>query len=398
MSVPARVLNDLFAQKLDTSEGKEKVAEMGSAYIRDRLREVCFVDKIMPPESVTRADCQVSVNHDTLVKIVEIEPQSRAMTLTFRGQPTARFIRAPRVEVPFFTVSSEKFEKTEQELLAYQMPITKVIEDNSVKDLQEIKDREFLRHIEAAVQALQTEANGGTAVALQTSTYSAVVKKSVIKGAGALAASTDDFVVRPILRPDLVNLFKLLDGERLRSERIVMTEVDYDDILAWTLTDMGDKMQSETMVDGYKYNIILGRKLIRTIKTDILRSGNVYCFTAPEFLGKNYILNNTKFYIDKIANLITWQSWMDIGMIVANIASVRKLELYSGSVTPGEETTGFADKLPVDEDQLGAMNNKVDSGLKFTDVSQFASCDMCDEPSPVASMFRTSNVTGHYLG
>jgi hypothetical protein len=196
MSVPARVLNDMFSQKLDSAEGKEKIAQMGSVYIRDRLREVCFVDKIIPPEPVTRTDCQRSVNHDTLVKIVDIEPQSRAMTLTFRGQPTARFIRAPRAEVPFYTISSEKFEKTEQELLAYEMPITKIIEDNSVKDMQEIKDREFLRHCESAVQAMQKDANAGSYTALHASTYSgSVVKKSVIKGIGAISAGADDFVV-----------------------------------------------------------------------------------------------------------------------------------------------------------------------------------------------------------
>jgi hypothetical protein len=372
MSVPARVLNDMFSQKLDSAEGKEKIAQMGSVYIRDRLREVCFVDKIIPPEPVTRTDCQRSVNHDTLVKIVDIEPQSRAMTLTFRGQPTARFIRAPRAEVPFYTISSEKFEKTEQELLAYEMPITKIIEDNSVKDMQEIKDREFLRHCESAVQAMQKDANAGSYTALHASTYSgSVVKKSVIKGIGAISAGADDFVVRPVLRPDFINLFKLLDSERLRSERFVITEPDYDDILAWTLQDAGDKMQSETMVDGYKYNLILGRKMIRTIKTDILRMGNIYCFTAPEFFGKSYVLNNTKFYIDKVANMITWQSWMDIAIAVINVAAVVKLELYPGSVTPTAEDTGFAAKLPVDEDALGAVNNRVDSGLKYPDVSQF---------------------------
>jgi hypothetical protein len=371
MSVPARVLNDLFSAKLNTSEGKEKLAEAGGTYIRDRLREVCFVDKIIPPEPVTRADCQRSVNHDTLVKIIDIEPQSLAMTITFRGVPTARFIRGPRAEVPFFTISSEKFEKTEQELLAYEMPVTKIIEDNSVKDMQEIKDREFLRHVESAVQAIQKEANAGVSTGLRTSTYAATVKKSVIKGTAALAAGTDNFDVAPILRPDLINLFKLLDGNRLRADRFVISEPDYDDILAWTLSDMGDKMQSETMVDGYKYNVMFGRKMIRTIKTDILRTGNVYCFTAPEFLGKNYILNNTKFYIDKIANLITWQSWMDLAIAVVNVAAVVKLELYSGSVTPTATDTGFASKLPLDEDQLGAMNNRVDQGLKFPDVSQF---------------------------
>lgn len=372
MSVPSRILNDLFNQKLDTAEGKEKIAALGSVYIRDRLREVCYVDKIIPPDPVTRADCQRSVNHDTLVKIVDIEPKSRAMALTFRGQPTARFIRAARAEVPFYTVSSEKFEKTEQELLAYEMPITKVIEDNSVKDLQEIKDREFTRHIEAAVQALQSEANGGATALNATGVAGAtVIQSAIVKGSAAVTRGVDDFLVQPILRPDLVNLFKLLDGNRLRSERFLISEPDYDDILSWTLSDMGDKMQSETMVDGYKYNVLLGRKLIRTIKTDILRTGNVYVFTAPEFLGKNYILNNTKFYIDKVANMITWQSWMDIAIAVLNIASVRKLELYGGSVTPGATDTGFAAKLPVDEDALGAENNRVDDGLKFPDVSQF---------------------------
>lgn len=371
MSVPSQVLNDMFSSKLNTSEGKEKIAEVGSVYIRDRLREVCFVDKIQPPEPVTRTDCQRSVNHDTLVKIVDIEPQSRAMSITFRGQPTARFIRAPRCEVPFFTISSEKFEKTEQELLAYEMPVTKIIEDNSVKDLQEVKDRTWLLFVEAGIQAMQKDANGGAATALHVSTYATVVKSRAIKGSGALAAGADDFTIHPILRPDLVNLFKLIDSNRLRTERFLMTEPDYDDILSWTLQDMGDKMQSETMVDGYKYNLLLGRKLIRTVKTDILRVGNVYAFTSPEFLGKNYVLNNTKFYIDKIANMITWQSWMDVALAVINIASMAKLELYGGSVTPGATDSGYLNLLPVDEDSLGAVNNKVDSGLKFPNVSQF---------------------------
>ncbi len=373
MSVNARVLNDAFMQKLECSDGKQKLASGTQSFIRDRLREVCFVDKIIPPEAITAGDrqVQVSVNHDTLVAIVEVEPQSRAMSLTFRGQPTARFVRGPRAEVPFFTISSEKMEKTEQELLAYRMPITKVIEDNTVKDLQEIKDREFLRHKEAACQALQIEANGGVATALRSTTYSSVVKKSIIKGQGALQSGTNDFTVYPVLKPDLVNLFKLMDGERLRTERFIMTEPDFDDIMSWTLQDNGDKLQSEITVDGYKYNTLMGRKLIRTIKTDLLRIGNIYAYAAPEFFGKNFILNNTKFYIDKVANMITWQSWMDVALAIINVSAVRKLELYPGSVTPTATDAGYEAKLPVDEDQLGAVNNRVDQGLKYPDVSQF---------------------------
>jgi hypothetical protein len=101
----------------------------------------------------------------------------------------------------------------------------------------------------------------------------------------------------------------------------------------------------------------------------VFRPGNVWSFTKPDFFGRSYILNNTKFYIDKIARDIFWQSWMDVGVGIVNIASVRKLELYSGSVTPGATDTGFESKLPVDEDQLGAMNNRVDAGLKFPNIT-----------------------------
>jgi len=373
MSVPARILNDLFSQKLDSADGKEKISEYAGTYIRDRLREVSFARKILPPQMVTRADCQRSVNHDTLVKIVDVEPKSRAMAITFRGQPTARFIRAPRAEVPFYTISSEKFEKTEQELLAYEMPITKVIEDNSVKDIQEIEDREFTTHIEAAVQALQAEANGGAVTTLNATAVIAgsVIEFSVRKGELARAAAADDATVLPVQRPDFVNLFKMLDGNRLRAEMILITEVDWDDILQWTVEDFGDKVQSETTVDGYKYNLLLGRAYCRTIKTDILRPGNVYCFTKPDFFGKFYILNNTKFYIDKIANLITWQSWEDIAISVINIASVRKLELYSGDATSLDADTILSSVIPKAEEDLGAENNRVDSGLVFPGVEVY---------------------------
>lgn len=372
--VPARHLNELFTSKLGSAEGKEKIAAYGGSYIRDRLREVSFARKIIPPEQVTRADCQRSVNHDTLVKIVDVEPRSRAMSITFRGQPTARFIRGPKAEIAFYTIASEVFQKTEQELLAYEMPITKIIEDNSVKDIQEIEDREFTVHIEAAVQALQLEANGGVATALSASQLRGLgcVEFSIRKGEQARIAPVDDEVVRPVQRPDLVNLFKMLDGNRLKSERLLMTEVDWDDLLQWTVEDYGDRLQSETTVDGYKYSTILGRAYIRTIKTDILRPGNIYVFTKPEFFGKFFVLNSTKFYIDKIANVITFQAWEDIGMGVINIAAIRKLELYSADANPATaDASMLANFIPVSEEEIGAVNNRVDAGLKFPQISQY---------------------------
>lgn len=369
--VPARVINELFTQKVASSEGRDKIAEYGGNYIRDRLREVSFARMILPPVHVTRQDCQISVNHDTLIKLEFVEPKSRAMTISFRGQPEANFIRGEKCEVAFFTISSEIFEKTEQELLAYPYPITKVIEENSVKDLQEVEDREYTIHVEAAVQALQQEANGGTPTPLDYTHLAAgtVVEFSICKGELARTAGVDDATVRPLQRPDLVRLFKLLDTNRLKSERLLMTEPDWDDLLGWTVEDWGDRLQSETAVEGYKYNVLMGRSYIRTIKTDILRPGNIYIFTRPEFFGRFYVLNSTKFYIDKVANRISWQAWEDVGMAVINIAAVRKLELYSADANPITNTQNLLSNfIPVDEDQLGAVNNRVAEGLLFPQI------------------------------
>lgn len=380
MSFAASQFNELFFTRADSSAGREKLAEYGGSYIRDRLREVSYARKILPFDPVTKRDCQRSVNHDTLVKIRDIEPNSRAMALTFRGQPRARYIRGSRYEIPFFTISSEKFEKTEQELLAYEMPITKVIEDNSIKDMHEIEDREFTIHIESACQATQEGVNNasgnrlsGALLGFNSTNLRAgdVESLTITKGEGAFARTSDDFAVQPIQRNDLIDLFNLLDGSLLRLERVLMTEPDWNDLCRLTLDDFGDKLQSEVMVEGYKYNQVLGRKVVRTIKTNILRRGNIYGFTAPEFLGDAYILNETKFYIDKIANLITWQCWEDIGMGLGNIRGVVKLELYSGSVTPGATDPGFASKLPVSEEGLEFTNNRADDGLTFPQVSQF---------------------------
>jgi len=200
------LINAGFIERLDTRDGQSKTAAASLTYIKDRLREASFTDMIIPNERVVRGDLQRSTEHDTLVKIVDIEPGSRAMPLNFRGLPTASYVNGKRYAIGFFTISSEKFEIVEQELMAYEMPITRIIEENSLKDMVEIKDREFLIHVDACVDAMQEEGNSGsipfTAANVTNGTALAVSK---IKG--ELARQTSDTgysplaIQRPPVRP-----------------------------------------------------------------------------------------------------------------------------------------------------------------------------------------------------
>mgnify|MGYP003646781983 CR=1 FL=1 len=389
-------LNDLFAHKLDTTEGREKIAMLGGEFVKDRLREDAFCRMVFPPRKVKRSELQISMTHDTLVKIVFMEPQSRAMTMSFRGQPDSKYYRAERFEVPFYTIGSERYEKTEEELAVYSMPITEIIRKNVVRDIGEIEDYGFLTHSEAAVQSLQKEKNGvafstGFSDTLACTAFNVNAGTAIEHGkikandvlattaaATAAAGITEELVV-PCQKDDFIKLFKTFvgrggQGSRLRCDSFLISDYDWEEINGWTISDVGDATAKETTVMGYKASTVIGRKYIKTIKTDILRPGNIYAYAAPEFVGGFLIWSNIKFYADKERNKVSFEAWENIGMYFANVAGVRKLELYAGSsdVTTGTSNAALlANFSPVDEDSLGAPNNLVADGQTFPQVSDF---------------------------
>lgn len=290
----ATTFNNLFIERLDTTEGLQKSAAAGAAFVRSKIREIGFARRILPPESVTRADTTRSTEHDTLIKIVDIEHDSKAMAVNFASEADERYIQGKRYALPFFKVESEKFVKSEGELLAYDYPITKVIEENSVKDIQRVEDEKFIEYAESAVAITGKRL---------TSTATAVDRKQVN------------------------SLFKMIDFDQLYVGTVLMNTVDYDDWMIQPATEVGSPLASEITVNGYKYPTILKRKLVVTNKHDIVLPGEIWAFTDPAYLGNFFILNDVKFWIKKEADLVIWKTWEYVAEGFGNIKSIAKLEL-----------------------------------------------------------------------
>ena len=304
MEFNAETINELFVQKLGTKDGLDKVAMQGSAFIRQKLREVSFARKIINPVYVTQADCQRSVNHDGLVKIVDIEPDSNAAIINFRGKPDTSYVAGERFEIPFYGVSSDDFQKTEEELLAYEMPLTEVIEKNSVKDIQAVEDKSFLDTIDTLV------GNKGSAQHLDA-------------GAGSLGADGS------IAKSSFTDLFNVLDGNQLKADTILMGSEMYNRLLLWPASNAGDSYGTEVTINGYTYSTLFGRKLIVSNKSDIITDKEMYAFAAQEYLGKFFILNDTKFWVKKDKNIITWAAYETIGMGIGNSKACAKISNFS---------------------------------------------------------------------
>ena len=295
-----KTVNELFVQKLDSEH--EKVAAETAAFIRTKLREVAFSRKIINPQYVTKADLQRSLQHDQLVKIIDIEPDSAAMEINLRGTPHTRYVEGKRFEISFFNISSEEFQKIEEELLAYEMPITEVIERNSVKDIQKIEDTAFMRAIDAALVS-----------STKFDTYAPAVSGTIEIGA-------------------FVKLFNLLEGasagtNQLKTDLILMNQADFNKFMALPATTIGAVVAGEQYINGFKYDTLLGKKLIVTNKGDLVPEKSIYAFAAQEFLGKFFILNDTKFWVEKKRNLIKWSAYETLGMGIGNIQGVAKVTL-----------------------------------------------------------------------
>lgn len=298
----AATFNSLFVERMETQEGQTKTAQAGQAYVRSFLREHAFSRKILPPESVTRADLQRSTRHDTLIKIVDFEHPSQASAINFRSAGQERYLQGKRYAIPFFKVESDLFTKQEAELLAYEYPITKVIEENSIKDIMFVEDKTFLDASEGAVTQ-----------------------------SGKKIVSSDTIVSRG----NLNKLMKMIDVDKLQSTVILMTNVDFDDWQTQQSTDVGSPLATELTVNGYKYDTIMRRKLVVTNKTDLLLPGHIFAYTDPQFLGNFFILNDVKFWIKKEADKVFWKTWEYVGMGFANLRSISKIELDVPEIIPG---------------------------------------------------------------
>jgi len=369
------MINTSFQHGTTTEAGREKIAAEMRTLIQDHIHEAGFARKILPPKAPDQLQVSTS-GHDTLHCVLELPADVHAASINFRGDTDAVIVRGPKVAVGFWTIQTEKQQVFEQELLAYSNPIITMVEEKIPKALQEIEDRTFVVYAELAVQAVQLEMNGGVATALNAATIAAgaVVEDAAIKGELArIAFPTASSVPLTMQRPDIVRMKKLFTlDKQLRGETLLITEFDYSDTVQWTIEDLGNELTGETLRTGLKTETFFNSRLVQTLKTRILRPGNVYAFAPPEAMGVFYSLNDTKFFIDKRGNRIEFWAWEDIGMCIANIRAVAKLELYPCDANPATDADALlANIVSAAEENLGVLNNRADTNVYVRFVRQF---------------------------
>ena len=291
-------------QAMNSPQGIDKLSAYSDNYLRTHLREASVYWQVQPPDTIDASLLDRGTDVDTLVKMEEIEPDSSAFAMNFRGRGAFKYIRQDRYTIPFFKVGSNRYRKEEIEFMASRSPLSKIIEENTLLDMQEAIDkvgfdgyREILDYSKMTVSDPNSP---------QLSTHF------------------------------LVQMAKRMLAEKRRLNVFVMSEILWLDILAWGSEEAGSQWVSAKTADGVSSDKLLKWKCITTIKNNVVYANEVWGFTAPKFLGHSYLLENSKFWINKNGSLIEMEAWLYLGGGVGNAYSIVR-----GTIEKLDPTTGL---------------------------------------------------------
>jgi hypothetical protein len=276
-------LNQSFLDKLDQGLEKEAGVAM-SAFVRQKLREDGFTRKILPPTLITAAELDRQLTEEPTV-IVEKEPDSIAANLPFLSRPTPRYFTGVRYPVTFQKIQSADFAKSKFELATYRTDIRTVLQENSVKDLQKQEDLNFYQNVVSIANA------NGTNYAV----------------AGGFSI------------PNMMTAVKYLLAKQVPVGGILMTQSMYADYLKQPATQMGSELASQLTAGEKTLDNFFGFKIIVTNKNDILPDNQVMIFTAQQYLGQSYLLQDATVFLKSEADMINFTTYEAIGLGIGNI-------------------------------------------------------------------------------
>lgn len=290
--VSAQKINTNFVQKIESGRVKEAQDE-GSAFIRKKLRQESFLREIMPPQLVTDSEIDRDERTDLPKKIVEIEPDSKATFVPFKGTGRRTWFKGPRYAVYFGKVESQHFTKSKFELMTYQNDIRKILSDNSVKDMADQEDERGYETMDAIISQFPDQQ---------------------ISPAGGLTAN------------NVVEGFKNLISRKIPIGKILCTEELYMDALKLPATSVGDKVAGRHYDDGLdSENSLWGKPVITTIKNDILPSNEMWILGPQNFLGNFFLIQDATLYIEQRADMIEFWSYAAPGIGFANTDALTRI-------------------------------------------------------------------------
>jgi len=329
---------------LDHPEAQVKTASATQTFLRDRLRETSVLNRVIPPISIGDGEVERNTNDLYPLKRIDIEPDSKALSMGYRNRGQGKWFEGSRYEVYFNKYESEHFQHTMEEMATMDYPVRQVVENNFIMDIQEALDKDFRKILDAA----------------------ALLSGQVITIAGYVPKDLKAIITeaqRMILDGTGNKKLGGSDGRR-RATRAIMTESRQLDIGLLDIMQLGTLTSNATFETARAFKTFTGLELVTSINSrkgtgalhednpDIKPQDNdmsasfvtapendpegtegsawpvnsIYVITAPEFLGSNFIYRDVQQEFKRRTNQLEWWAWSVQGAGIGNIRSVVRID------------------------------------------------------------------------
>ena len=263
-------------------------------YIRVAIREDAFARRILPIKPVTALDLDRAKEHDHPRRIIEMAQISNAYNVTYLEGAKERYYKGRKHEVIYTQIMSEKFMKPTEEIMTWRTPLKTVVQEDYLKAIQYREDGMFVTAVDEVA-----------------------VKE------GRIGEFAKDAPITPAL---LVQGLQGLVQKQVPRGPILLCEEDFLELLKLEQTTVGSAVMQDIVVNGFSYTRLLGNTFVRTLKNDVVKPGNIYFFSTPEYLGVFDVLNDVRAYVKQEGPILTFYMWEDIGMLIANTNGIYNLQ------------------------------------------------------------------------
>lgn len=298
--------NDLFFQKVasDNQADMRKAASAVQDYTRIKMREDGFARKVLPPIPITNADLDRQLTSDRNIVIVDKEVESdEAVSVPYGTLPSYRYIRTDRYAVPIQRTMTKMHYKDISTFRTDHADVRQILANGMIKDMLTEEDSKLIRVSDAIVGSAAAPTAGGQHYAID---------------------DTDQGYPSRIGFNEALKLLPRLDSS-LPCSTILINSIMINDVQKWGRDEIGGDMAGEITVKGWAETTIFGKRLIVTIKRDLVNDLEMYMFAEPKFMGKFFTIQDATIHMEKENGfMIKFFAYKEDGAAIGNTLSIGK--------------------------------------------------------------------------
>ncbi len=296
------VIDGLFS---DDSENVKEAQQTVNSFLRTKAEEEGIWRAVLPPINITAADLDRQYGIEEPVKIEDKEPNSaKAVTVPFGSKAESREFEGDEYLVVFNKIETVEWRKSKYDLLNYTQDIREMITDKDLYRILEKEDKRAFNTVDYYLGGQDTELSYAGDVALWQSISGGVTSETWTEALQIMVQSSS----------------------RFQPKTIVMNAYTAFILESWSSFDIGESMKEEITANGFTEGTFRGKKILITIKDDVVPNNTFYLFAEPDTLGKFYVLDDVTMYTDAEKDMLEWSSQECVGMSLGQITGCARAD------------------------------------------------------------------------